>query len=111
MEPSQQPQMRKMQAYTMQQRPNLRLDAMLDKKPMVQTPQTFAASTSRAMNSKGARNRTISESAVIHGKHAASTPLVFDQEVAVVGNKLVHLPPQEQPQAKVCVSGPLSDST
>ncbi|KIH68461.1 BED zinc finger [Ancylostoma duodenale] len=42
MEPSQQPQMRKMQAYSMQQRPNLRLDAMLDKKPMVQAPQTVS---------------------------------------------------------------------
>ncbi|RCN29690.1 hypothetical protein ANCCAN_24552 [Ancylostoma caninum] len=70
----------------------------------------FAASTSRAMNSKGARNRTISESAVIHGKHAASTPLVFDQEVAVVGNKLVHLQPQEQPQAKVYSSGSQSSN-
>lgn len=48
------------------------------------------------------------ESAVIHGKHAASTPLVFDQEVAVVGNKLVHLSSQEQPQAKVCASMSLS---
>ncbi|KAK6746991.1 hypothetical protein RB195_000313 [Necator americanus] len=101
MEPSQQPQMRRLQTPTMQQRPNLRLDAMLEKKPMIQVPQTFSASTSRAMNSKVARNRTTSESAVIHGKHAASTPLVFDREITIAGNKLVHLPPQTQPQAKM----------
>lgn len=74
-----------------------RSNQMVDK-PLVSMPQTFSASTSRAMNSRLARNRTTSESAVIHGKHAASTPLVFDQEITLEGNKLIHLPPQSQPK-------------
>ncbi|CAJ0606037.1 unnamed protein product [Cylicocyclus nassatus] len=57
----------------------------------------FPSSTSRALNTRLGRNRTISESAVIHGKHAATTPLVFEQELSISGKQL---PSQEVPQAK-----------
>ncbi|KAK6034094.1 hypothetical protein COOONC_28400 [Cooperia oncophora] len=111
MEPSQQTpsSARGMHTKPGQQRTIPRQDNMPDKKPLVTMPHTlhevivslkfqFSASTSRAMNSRLARNRTTSESAVIHGKHAATTPLVFDQEITLEGNKLVHLPPQSQPK-------------
>ncbi|KAK5975467.1 hypothetical protein GCK32_019300, partial [Trichostrongylus colubriformis] len=100
MEPSQQTLSsgRGISAKPMHQRTMARPDSLTDKKPLVAMPHTFSASTSRAMNSRLARNRTTSESAVIHGKHAATTPLVFDQEITLEGNKLVHLPPQSQPK-------------
>ncbi|KAE9415482.1 hypothetical protein Angca_001774, partial [Angiostrongylus cantonensis] len=81
MEPSQQSSVRCIHSTPVQQRPILRLEAMMEKNSVAPIHQFFSAATSRAMNSKSARNRTTSESAVVHGKHAASTPLVFDQEI------------------------------
>ncbi|KJH50054.1 hypothetical protein DICVIV_03775 [Dictyocaulus viviparus] len=79
MEPAQKSSVRCIQSSRLQQKPILRMDAVVDKKEVAAIPQIFSAATSRAMNSRLARNRTTSESALIHGKQG-STPLVLDQK-------------------------------
>lgn len=76
-------------------RPGIRLDSMHEKRKM--PASIFSTSTSRSMNTRG-RSRAISESAAVSSSFDGRS--IFDQEIKVTGNSLVHGQPQQRQQKR-----------